>query len=64
MRPGIDAFHCAGNRVRRARTRRVSLTEKFSHLDLRVAGTDLSAGLNVAVDLEFALLTAPTISEM
>jgi hypothetical protein len=63
MRPGTDALHCAGNRVRRARTRRVSLAEKFSHLDPRVAGTDLSAGLNVAVDLESALLAAPTISE-
>jgi hypothetical protein len=63
MRPGTDAFHCAWNRVRRARTRRVSLTEKFSHPDFRVAGTDLSAGLNVAVDLEAALLAAPTISE-
>jgi hypothetical protein len=63
MRPGTDALHCAGNRVRRARTRRVSLAEKFSHLDLRVEVTDLSAGLNVAVDLESALLAAPTISE-
>jgi hypothetical protein len=64
MRPGTDAFHCAGNRVRRARTRRVSLTIKFSHPDPRVAGADLSAGLNVAVDPEAALLAAPTISEM
>jgi hypothetical protein len=64
MRPGTDAFHCAGNRVRRARTRRVSLTVKLPNLDPRVAGTDLSAGLNVAVDLEAALLVAPTISEM
>ena len=64
MRPGADAFHCAGNRVRQARTRRVSLTVKFSHLDPRVAGADLPTGLNVAVDLEAALLVAPTILEM